>query len=119
MIHEKRYYFNSLNNLRNLKFLKKCRSLSILDSDAKDFSPISEMPEILTLSIVYSSANRNLSDIKWITKLTKLQILTLYNCSRIDDLTPLTQLKNLKTLDIRGSGVQNTSMLSSSIAITR
>jgi hypothetical protein len=119
MIHEKRYYFNSLNNIGNLKFLKKCGTLSILDSDAKDFSPISEMTSLTNLSIIYSSANNNLSSIKWITTLTNLQSLIVYNCSGLSDATPLTQLKNLKALIIQGSGVQNTSMLSSSITITR
>jgi hypothetical protein len=119
IVNSGRYYFNSLKNLNNLKFLKKCHTLRIVNAEATDFSPISEMTSLTSISIVYSSANRNLTNIKWITKLTNLQSITVHNCIGILDIIPLTELKNLKTLDIRGSGVANTSMLSSSIAITR
>jgi hypothetical protein len=119
IINSGRYYFNSLKLLNNLKFLKKCHTLRIVNAEATDFSPISEMTSLTNLSIIYSSANNNLSSIKWITTLTNLQSLIVYNCSGLSDATPLTQLKNLKALNIQGSGVQNTSMLSSSITITR
>jgi len=118
MLNEGRYY-SYLKDLRNLKFLDKCHTLRLVNAEATDFSPISEMSALHTLSIVYSSANKNLSSIKWISKLTNLQNLTLFNCAGLDDATPLTQLKNLKMLDIRGSGIQNTSMLGSNIQITR
>jgi hypothetical protein len=119
IVNSGRYYFNSLKLLNNLKFLKKCHTLRILNAEATDFSPISEMISLTSISIVYSSANRNLTNIKWISKLTNLQNLTLFNCAGLSDVTPLTELKNLKTLDIRGSGIQNTSMLASNIQITR
>jgi len=119
MLCEGRYFSNSLKDLENLKYLDKCHTLRIVNAEATDFSPISEMSALHTLSIVYSSANKNLTSIKWISSLTNLQNLTLFNCAGISDVTPLTQLKNLKTLDIRGSGIQNTSMLSSNINISR
>lgn len=119
IVNSGRYYFNSLKNLNNLKFLKSCHTLRIVNAEATDFSPISEMTSLTSLSIVYSSANKNLTDIGWITKLSNLQSLTVHNCIGILDITHLTELKNLKTLDISGSGVQNTHMLGSNIQITR
>lgn len=119
IVNSGRYYFNSLRNLNNLKFLKKCHTLRIVNAEAKDFSAISEMSALHTLSIVYSSANNNVSDIKWITKLTNLHTLTLFNCTNLSDISSLSQLKNLKTLDIRGSGIKNTSMLGSGVNISR
>ena len=119
ILNEGRYYFNSLRNLNNLKFLKSCHTLRIVNSEAKDFSAISDMVSLTSLSIVYSSANNNISDIKWITKLTNLHTLTLFNCTNLSDISSLSQLKNLKTLDIRGSGIKNTSMLGSGVNISR
>lgn len=119
IVNSGRYYFNSLKLLNNLKFLKSCHTLRIVNAEATDFSAISDMVSLTSLSIVYSSANNNISDIKWITKLTNLHTLTLFNCTNLSDISSLSQLKNLKTLDIRGSGIKNTSMLGSCVNITR
>ena len=114
-----RYSFNSLKLLNNLKFLKSCHTLRIVNAEATDFSPISEMLSLTSLSIIYQSVNKNLTDIKWISKLTNLQNLVVFNCAGVNEISSLAQLKNLKTLDIRGSAIKNTSMLGSGVTITR
>jgi hypothetical protein len=61
-----------------------------------------------------------IKDISWITSLKKLQNISFRGCSRLVDITPLKQLPNLKTLDIRETGVKNTDFLThSGLTITK
>lgn len=117
MLSENRYYVTSFTTIKPLKYLKKCESLRILyPTGIKDLSPIGEMTSLKTLHILFNGQEK--MNIDWIKKLSNLEIVTLYHCL-ITDTTPLTQLKKLKTLDIRGSGVQNISGFASHITITR
>jgi hypothetical protein len=120
MLNQRRYYFDNANNLNCLKYLKKCHTLRLVNADdATDFSPIAEMTSLKNLHIVYSTQTSTLTTIDWITKLQNLESVMFFNCKGLTIISPLTQLKKLKTIDIRGSGIQNTSMLSSSITIQR
>jgi hypothetical protein len=113
MMSENRYFFYSLTNLKPLLYVE-CETLRLVNADeVKDFSPIGEMTSLKHLHIVYSSINESsvLCKIDWITKLTNLESVTFYHCKGITDISPLCGLKNLKTLDIRGSGLNNTTML--------
>jgi hypothetical protein len=115
---ENRYLFHTANNLNCLRFLE-CNILRLVNADdAKDFSPIGEMTSLKELHIVYSSPSSVLCKIDWITKLTNLESVTFFNCKGITDISPICGLKNLKTLNIRGSGINNTAMLRSSIQVT-
>ena len=119
MLSENRFHFDSLTTLKPLKYLKQCETLRILNANIKDFSPIGEMASLKNLHIVFSQPSTELTGIEWIKKLTNLESLTLYHCKGITDISYVSSLKKFKTLDIRGSGVANTTMLGSHISITR
>jgi Leucine-rich repeat (LRR) protein len=119
MLSENRYHFDSLTTLKPLKYLKQCESLRILNANIKDYSPIGEMTSLKNLHIVFSQPSTELTELEWIKKLKNLESLTLYHCKGITDISYLSSLKKFKTLDIRGSGVANTAVLGSHIAITR
>jgi hypothetical protein len=118
-IGQKLYICETFNNLNNLKYLKKCEILSIANPTIKDFSPIGEMSSLTTLHISFSNPSTDLVDISWIKKLTKLEMVLLFNCKGLTDISPLLGLKKLKSIDIRGSGVQNTSLFGMHITINR
>ena len=103
------YFFDSLNDINNVKYLKKCEILSITNPTTKDFSPIGHMTSLKNLHIAFTSASTVLVDISWIKKLTNIESVIFYNCKGLTNISPLLELKKLKSVDIRGSGVQNTS----------
>ena len=103
------YFFDSLNDINNVKYLKKCEILSITNPTTKDFSPIGHMTSLKNLHIAFTSASNLLVDISWIKKLTNIESVVFYNCKGLTNITPLLELKKLRSIDIRGSGVQNTS----------
>jgi hypothetical protein len=120
MLAHTRYYVHSFKTISPLKYLKKCQTLRIVNpTNLKDFSPIGEMTSLKHLQIVLSSPSSELTDLEWIKKLSNLETAVLFNCRGVTNITPFTQLKNLSSLDIRGSGIQNTSALRSNITITR
>ena len=111
----------SLSILNNLKYLKKCTQLTIINStNIVKYSPIGLMTQLTSLSITTSSGTKCLlTDINWITALPNLTELCVFGCSMLKDISPLTKLTKLTKLDIRLTGVTNTSMLSSSIVIIK
>lgn len=113
------YICETFNNLNNLKYLKKCEILSITNPTTKDFSPIGEMSSLTTLHISFANPCKEVIDISWIKKLTKLEMVLFFNCKGLTDISPLLGLKKLKSIDIRGSGVQNTSLFGTHITIHR
>ena len=113
------YVCESLKNLTNLKFLQKCHSLRLVSPQAEDYSAIGKMTSLKNLSIVFNTASSIPMDINWITTLVNLETAAFFGCKGLTDIAPLTKLKNIKTIDIRGSGVQNTSMIGSHIQITK
>ena len=106
---QKFYICETFNNLNNLKYLKKCEILSIANPTIKDFSPIGEMSSLTTLHISFSNPSNVLVDISWIKKLTNIESVVFYNSKGLTNISPLLELKKLRSIDIRGSGVQNTS----------
>lgn len=118
---------NGIKNIKNLKYLCSCTILTISGtSELTDYSPIGEMIWLTSLTIisarsasnnngtpVYSNAGNNptLNTIGWVKNLKNLQNLTLVGCSSLSDITPLKDLPNLRTLDIRETGVRNTDFL--------
>jgi hypothetical protein len=113
------YFFDSLNDLTNVKYLKKCEILSITNPTTKDFSPIGHMTSLKNLHISFSNGSTVLVDISWIKKLTNIESVIFYNCKGLTNISPLLELKKLKSVDIRGSGVQNTAILGTHVTITR
>jgi len=111
----------SLSVVNPLKYLKKCTELTLINATKiVSYSPIGSMTALTSLSIVTNTAEKcQLSDISWIASLTNLTEVCFYGCSNLKDISPLTKLKNLVKVDIRLTGVTNTSMLSFSIAITK
>ena len=118
------YFFDSLNDLNNLKYLKKCEILSITNPTTKDFSPIGYMTSLKTIHISFSNPCSDPIDIPWIKNLSNLESVVFFNCRGLTNITPLVGLKKLKSIDIRGSGVQttsyeNTALFRTSVTITR
>ena len=113
------YTCESLKNLNNLKFLQKCHSLKLVCPQAEDYSAIGKMISLKNLSIAFQTASTTEMNINWITTLVNLETAVFFGCKGLIDISPLTKLKKLKSIDIRGSGIQNTSMLGSHIQITK
>ena len=111
------YPCHSLKNLSNLSFLQKCYSLRLVSPQAADYSAIGKMTSLKNLSIINCSMMP--MDINWITSLVNLETAIFFGCKGLIDISPLTKLKNLKSIDIRGSGVLNTSMFGCNIQITK
>jgi hypothetical protein len=111
-----------LKSIMPIKHLKHCTIVSLVGfTDSADYSFLGEMPQLTHLyitSIVRRTAtpsteqgggnNPILSNISWITKLPNLHSVNFFGCSRLVDITPLKELKNLKQLDLRFTGVKNT-----------
>jgi len=123
-----------LKLLHAIKHLKKCTYLSLVGfTDSADYSFLGAMPQLTHLYITSMIGGTNnttdctntgqnpiLTDISWITKLTKLQTVNFFGCTRLVDISPLATLPSLKQLDIRFTGVNNTSGLTNpGLAITK
>jgi hypothetical protein len=115
------YIHDNLKSIKNLTYLNKCTTLSLFNTmTLVDYSPIGEMTQLKNLSIVYNNNNTaTVNTLEWATKLVNLETVCLYGCLGLTDIGPLAKLPKLKSLDIRTTGVKNTSMFSSSVSITR
>jgi len=115
------YIHDNLKSIKNLTYLNKCTTLSLFNTmTLVDYSPIGEMTQLKNLSIVYNNNNTaTVNTVEWATKLVNLETVCLYGCLGLTDIGPLAKLPKLKSLDIRTTGVKNTSMFSSSVSITR
>lgn len=116
---QKLYICESLNNFSNLKYLTNCETLYITNLKNKDFSPIGYMTSLKVLHISFSNPCSDPIDIPWIKKLSNLESAVFFNCKGLVNITPLVGLKKLKSIDIRGSGIQNTAILGTHVTITR
>lgn len=124
------FTFNNLKSIQNLKYLKECKQVTLSGcNELTDYSPLGEMPWITHLTIVGSRTwqqnpqngnqwswmnggnNPSLTDISWVKNLKNLQTLVFTGCSSLSNITPLKDLPNLRTLDIRETGVRNTDFL--------
>jgi len=124
-----------LKSVMPVKYLKHCTTLSLVGfmNPSDDFSFLGEMPQLTHLYITsiirpgaagqpeHAAGNHpRLSNISWITKLPNLQTVNFFGCSSLVDITPLKELKRLKQLDLRFTGVKNTECITSpGITITK
>jgi hypothetical protein len=131
------YVFDSITSLKPLRNLKKCTDLTLSGvSDITDFSCVSEMTQLKSLTIIpsfgyngqkgvfaplYTYTTPTVSDpsiykmkltsIEWIRNLKNLEILSFHGCDSLVNITPLKDLPKLRELDIRETGVRNTDFL--------
>jgi len=93
-------------------------------TDSADFSFLGDMTQLTHLyitSLIGGTVNQAdctnngqnpiLTDISWITKLPSLHTVNFFGCTKLVDISPLAKLPALKQLDIRFTGVNNTSSL--------
>lgn len=142
------YVFNTLTDIKNLKYLKNCSSLTIIGAKElqnivhakldiwkkNDYQVIGEMKQLNYLRILPASkinwttnghqivrdGSVSLSDISWIRNLTNLKTVSFLGCTHLVDVTPLRDLPYLTSLDIRETGVKNTDFLmNSKLTITK
>ena len=116
---QKLYICESLNNFSNLKYLTNCETLYITNLKNKDFSPIGYMTSLKALHISFTNPCSDPIDIPWIKNLSNLESAVFFNCKGLVNITPLVGLKKLKSIDIRGTGIQNTAILGTHVTITR
>jgi hypothetical protein len=131
------YVFHTLTDLTNLKYLTKCTTLTIVGcNELIDYNSIGQMKQLTSLVITSSrkstwtggnpqtnitsdGTSPKLTDVSWIQGLKELTHISFLGCSSLVDITPLGKLGQLKTLDIRETGIKNTSFLnSSSLTVT-
>ena len=116
---QKQHICVSLNNFSNLKYLTNCETLYITNPTTKDFSPIGYMTSLKTLEISFTNPCSDPIDIPWIKNLYNLESAVFFNCKGLVNITPLVGLKKLKSIDIRGSGVQNIALFGTYVRITQ
>lgn len=126
--------FNKLFAINNLKYCKNLKTLTICgSSELSDYSPIRKLNLIENLTIVacslstqtpqggwhYAAKNNHpsLTDISWISNLTKLERLSFSGCSQLVEIRILKHLPNLVEVDLRETGVKNVSFIGSSVKI--
>jgi hypothetical protein len=126
------FVFNELFDIDNLKYCKNLKCLTICgSSELSDYSTIGKLNLIENLTIVacshstptchYAAKNHHppLTDISWISNLTKLEKVSFRGCSNLTDIGILKLLNNLKEVDICETGVKNCSFLGSSVNVTK
>ena len=93
----------SIDGLENFKNLTK---LSVLYSKISDFTPIAGLTKLTDLwlgdlmnSVDLSLCHLEISDLSFLTNLTKLEHLSLINCG-VSNLEPLTKLPKLAWLEV-------------------
>ena len=115
------FMHEGLKSIKNIAYLTKCTTLSLFNTmTIVDYSPIGEMTALKNLSITYNNNNTaTVYTIAWASKLINLETLCLYGCLALTDIGELAKLPKLKSIDIRVTGVKNTTMFPSSVSITR
>ena len=113
-----------LGDISNLKYLKKCKKLTISNGwNIKNFSPISEMTELEELNILtneQTKINQTTSfDISFVKTLKKLNTVSFYGYISLKDISPLASCPALTSVDIRQTGVGNANCLPSSVKIIK
>jgi hypothetical protein len=115
------FMHEGLKSIKILVYLRKCTTLTLFNTmTLVDYSPIGEMTALKNLSIIYNNNNTaTVNTVAWASKLVNLETLCLYGCLALTDIGDLAKLPKLKSIDIRVTGVKNTSMFPSSVSITR
>jgi hypothetical protein len=114
-----------VKSISQVKYLKRCTTLCLAGFiNSGDYSFLGEMKQLQYLYITSKAGGTNgtndctnsghnptLTNISWITNLKSLHHVSFFGCTSLVDITPLKELKNLKQLDIRFTGVKNTECL--------
>jgi hypothetical protein len=136
--HEKSYTFTTLSSVKNLRYLKKLQQLTICGASELKNYELGELKSLTHLNIIAVMCNRLtqmpqgqqwecvpqrndpvLTDITWITNLKQLHSISFRGCRQLVNVGPIKDLPVLREIDLRDTGVKNTSFLaSSSLKIT-
>ena len=122
---EKAIIFNNLKSIKNLKYCKNLKSLTICGAQELTDYNLSDLKNLYTLNIIANFGHQNpnfkvkdsnplLTDISWISNLKNLQNVSFRGCTNLVNVGPIKDLPNLKELDLRDTGVKNTGFLASS-----
>ena len=126
----KSFVFYALRSIKNLKYCKNLRQLTICGSSHLTNYNLSENINLTHLTIVANFQNQDrgnnqnevrlkdshppLTDISWISNLKNLQNVSFRGGNQLVNVGPIKDLPNLKELDLRDTGVKNTGFLASS-----
>ena len=92
------WYCYNVSNIEPLRDLPLLRELRLIGLPRVDFTPLSSLTTLKTLIVRHCQ----LQDVALIGELQDLEFLDLSYCRKIDDLSPLTRLPNLKQLRLQG-----------------
>ncbi|MDU6522156.1 leucine-rich repeat domain-containing protein, partial [Clostridium sp.] len=110
----KELILSSNNNLVNITPLKNLKNMEMLNLDStpiSDLTPLSNLSELKELKI----NETNVSVLKGLENLTKLEYLSINkgsNYNKVTDLTPLSNLIQMKKLYVSGNSIKNVTALS-------
>jgi hypothetical protein len=122
---EKAIIFKNLKSIKNLKYCKKLKHLTICAAEELRDYTLSDLKNLETLNIIgnftmhhpnyiIKDSHPLLTDISWISNLKNLQNVSFRGCILLVNVGPIKDLPNLKELDLRDTGVKNTGFLASS-----
>ena len=115
------YHQQGITSLENLKYLTACGKLVIVPHyTVSDYSPIGTMKNLTDLTICCSTGQERctLNDISWISELKNLRFISFNGCI-VKDISPLSSLPNLHFLDVRNTGINNTACIGSRVNIQK
>jgi hypothetical protein len=126
----KSFVFYALKSIKNLKYCKNLRQLTICGSSHLFDYNLSENIHLTHLTIVANFHNQDrgnnqnevrlkdshppLTDISWISSMKGLENVSFRGCNNLVNVGPIKDLPNLRELDLRDTGVKNTGFLASS-----
>ena len=96
-------YRFGVKSLKGLEHAENLTWFSFAENDVTDLSPLRDLTNLQTL---YGWSNKNLSDISPITNLRKLRILNLAACD-ISDISAIENLNRLESLNLSHNAIEN------------
>ena len=102
----------------DISFLSSWTNLTYLqlgDIGQMDLAPLSGLTNLTSLHI--NGSNNDITDLTWLSELTKLQELSIYGSLSFSDLTPLSGLTELRSLHISGSGSSSADMRAANLDV--
>ncbi len=102
--------------ISDIKRLKKCVNLKILDMEGAGISDISPLSQLLQLERLNLN-NNQIKDISSLRDMVNLTVLSLYD-NNIDDISPLRNLTQLMSLYLSKNQVQDISPLENLVNLT-
>ena len=130
---ERSYVFKNLTSIKNLKYCKNLKKLTICGASEVLEYDLSDLINLTHLSIIgnhhYDSDNTwphalvpaikgnnpQLSDISWITSLTNLEVVSFRGCNKLSDVCALKGLTNLWDIDLRDTAVKDVEFLKNAL----